>query len=33
VGLAVYGVLGLSTDALVRFVEGRALSWRRTLAG
>lgn len=33
VGLAVYGVLGLATDALVRFVEGKALSWRRTLAG
>ncbi|HET6337540.1 MAG TPA: ABC transporter permease [Polyangiales bacterium] len=33
VGLAVYGVLGLTTDTLVRFVEGKALSWRRTLAG
>jgi sulfonate transport system permease protein len=33
VGLAVYGVLGLTTDALVRGIEGRALSWRRTLAG
>jgi sulfonate transport system permease protein len=33
VGLAVYGVLGLTTDTLLRFVEGKALSWRRTLAG
>jgi sulfonate transport system permease protein len=33
VGLAVYGVLGLTTDSLLRFIEGKALSWRRTLAG
>ncbi|MEU7488504.1 ABC transporter permease [Streptomyces sp. NPDC042319] len=32
VGLVVYGLLGLVSDALVRFVERRALSWRRTLA-
>jgi sulfonate transport system permease protein len=28
VGLAVYAVLGLSTDALVRYLERRALAWR-----
>jgi sulfonate transport system permease protein len=28
VGLAVYSLLGLLTDALVRFVERKALSWR-----
>ena len=28
VGLAVYSVLGLLTDSLVRFLERRALSWR-----
>ncbi|MFD9870025.1 ABC transporter permease [Streptomyces niveus] len=33
VGLVVYGLLGLLSDALVRLVERRALSWRRTLAG
>ncbi|MEW2264159.1 ABC transporter permease [Streptomyces sp. NPDC047853] len=33
VGLVVYGLLGLVSDALVRLVERRALSWRRTLAG
>ncbi|WP_078876426.1 ABC transporter permease [Streptomyces sp. 150FB] len=33
VGLVVYGLLGLLSDALVRFVERRTLSWRRTLAG
>lgn len=33
VGLVVYGLLGLGSDALVRLVERRALSWRRTLAG
>ncbi|MER7800814.1 ABC transporter permease [Streptomyces parvulus] len=33
VGLVVYGLLGLASDALVRLVERRALSWRRTLAG
>jgi sulfonate transport system permease protein len=30
--LAVYGLLGFTSDALVRLVERRALSWRRTLA-
>nr|WP_157554866.1 ABC transporter permease [Nocardia crassostreae] len=29
VGLLVYSVLGLLTDALVRLIERRALSWRR----
>ncbi|MFJ9197650.1 ABC transporter permease [Streptomyces flaveolus] len=33
VGLVVYGLLGLLSDAFVRLVERRALSWRRTLAG
>jgi sulfonate transport system permease protein len=32
VGLLVYGVFGFVTDAAVRLVERRALSWRRTLA-
>ncbi|MFJ2671890.1 ABC transporter permease [Streptomyces sp. NPDC087525] len=32
VGLVVYGLLGLVSDALVRLVERRTLSWRRTLA-
>ena len=32
VGLVVYGVLGLLSDAVVRLVQRRALSWRRTLA-
>jgi sulfonate transport system permease protein len=31
VGLAVYGVLGFASDAFVRLVERRVLSWRRTL--
>lgn len=31
VGLAVYSLLGLLTDAIVRFTERRALAWRRTL--
>jgi sulfonate transport system permease protein len=31
VGLGVYAVLGLFTDFTIRFIEGRALSWRRTL--
>ncbi|ONH59858.1 ABC transporter permease [Frankia sp. CcI49] len=31
VGLAVYGVLGLLSDALVRLLERRALAWRRGL--
>ncbi|MGY0490874.1 ABC transporter permease [Streptomyces sp. WG-D5] len=33
VGLVVYGLLGLVSDALVRLVERRSLAWRRTLAG
>lgn len=33
VGLLVYAILGLATDALVRLLEGRALSWRRGLLG
>jgi sulfonate transport system permease protein len=28
VGLAVYSLLGLATDGVVRFLEGRALAWR-----
>ncbi|MGW7683324.1 ABC transporter permease [Kribbella sp. NPDC054772] len=32
VGLVVYGVLGLLSDAVVRLIQRRALSWRRTLA-
>ena len=31
VGLVIYALLGLSSDALVRVVEARALVWRRTL--
>lgn len=30
VGLAVYGLLGLTSDLLVRYVERKVLSWRRT---
>ena len=33
VGLVVYALLGLSSDATVRWVEARVLVWRRTLAG
>ncbi|MCX5128064.1 ABC transporter permease [Streptomyces sp. NBC_00347] len=33
VGLVAYGIFGFSSDALVRAIERRALSWRRTLAG
>jgi len=33
VGLVVYGVFGFTSDALVRLLERRVLSWRRTLAG
>ena len=33
VALAVYAVLGLLTDALVRLLERRALAWRRGLLG
>ncbi|WP_052848954.1 ABC transporter permease [Streptomyces avicenniae] len=32
VGLVVYGLLGLLSDGLVRLVQRRALTWRRTLA-
>jgi sulfonate transport system permease protein len=32
VGLLVYAVLGLLSDTVVRLLEGRALSWRSTLA-
>ncbi|MBY8885984.1 ABC transporter permease [Streptomyces sp. PTM05] len=32
VGLLVYGIFGFASDALVRAVERRVLSWRRTLA-
>ena len=32
VGLVVYALLGVSADAVVRFIERKALSWRRTLA-
>ncbi|MEV4266278.1 ABC transporter permease [Kribbella sp. NPDC049584] len=32
VGLVVYGALGLLSDAVVRLIQRRALSWRRTLA-
>ncbi|OLT47006.1 ABC transporter permease [Saccharomonospora sp. CUA-673] len=31
VGLAVYAILGLASDALVRLVERRALSWRKAI--
>jgi sulfonate transport system permease protein len=33
VGLLVYALLGLLTDALVRFIEHRVLSWRVVFAG
>jgi sulfonate transport system permease protein len=32
VGLVLYALLGLSSDALVRLLQRRVLSWRRTLA-
>ncbi|MBO0920073.1 ABC transporter permease [Cellulomonas sp. zg-ZUI222] len=32
VGLVLYGILGYGSDLLVRIVQRRALSWRRTLA-
>ena len=32
-GLAVYGILGLLSYGIVRFIERKALSWQRTLAG
>ena len=28
VGLVVYSLLGLGTDALVRYIERKALAWR-----
>ncbi|MBK4216760.1 ABC transporter permease [Paracoccus caeni] len=31
-GIVVYAVLGLASDAAVRFIERRTLSWRRTLS-
>jgi sulfonate transport system permease protein len=31
VGLVVYGILGFVSDAAVRFVQKKALSWQRTL--
>ncbi len=31
VGLVLYGLLGLISDGIVRIVQRRALSWRRTL--
>jgi sulfonate transport system permease protein len=31
VGLALYGIFGFASDALVRLIERRVLSWRRTL--
>jgi sulfonate transport system permease protein len=31
VGLVIYALFGLLSDSLVRLVEGRVLSWRRTL--
>ncbi|MGX1269981.1 ABC transporter permease [Streptomyces phaeoluteigriseus] len=32
VGLVVYGVFGLVSDSVVRLIERRVLSWRRTLS-
>ena len=32
VGLVVYALLGLTSDAVVRFAEARLFAWRRTLA-
>ncbi|MBB4293660.1 sulfonate transport system permease protein [Rhizobium leguminosarum] len=32
VGIVLYAVLGLISDGVVRFLQQRALSWRRTLA-
>ena len=31
--LAVYGIIGLLSDAFVRLLERRLLSWRRTFSG
>ncbi|SBW23901.1 ABC transporter permease [Candidatus Protofrankia californiensis] len=33
VGLVVYGLFGFVSDAAIRIIERRVLSWRRTLAG
>ncbi|CAM5288701.1 ABC transporter permease OS=Streptomyces cyaneofuscatus OX=66883 GN=G3I52_02590 PE=3 SV=1 [Streptomyces cyaneofuscatus] len=33
VGLVAYGIFGFASDAAVRAIERKALSWRRTLAG
>ncbi len=33
VGLLVYGVFGLASDAGLRLLERRALTWRKTLGG
>jgi sulfonate transport system permease protein len=33
VGLLVYAILGLGADLIVRFIEKRALAWRRTFTG
>ncbi|OKJ75151.1 ABC transporter permease [Streptomyces sp. CB02460] len=33
VGLVAYGIFGFASDAAVRAVERKVLSWRRTLAG
>ena len=33
VGLLIYALLGLSTDAVVRALERRALRWRNVLTG
>lgn len=32
VGLVIYAILGLASDAIVRLIQSRALVWRRTLA-
>ncbi|WP_280505362.1 ABC transporter permease [Nocardia farcinica] len=32
VGLAVYGIFGLASDAAIRLLERKVLSWRRTIA-
>jgi len=32
-GLAIYAILGLLADALVRLLERRLLSWRRGFVG
>jgi sulfonate transport system permease protein len=32
VGLVVYALLGLTSDAAVRLAETRVLAWRRTVA-